>query len=395
MTFALGERPPRRDMMSASTASVPSPWLPEHVAGIARQHDAALPVILGQDVVPMLPDHVVWDMWQIQHEDGCTVIRDRRSFWFFLAAPRRADPDLRHDEARIRFFSHSPGGWRDHGDAFPDGFTPGSREWSGSAVLAADGETLTQYFTAAGRRDAPRTFEQRLFEAIGRFTVADGVPIVRDWSVPNESVAADGIVYARADQAAAVNGLIKGFRDPGYFRDPADGAEYLLFVGSDGAGGHAFDGVVGLATREADGRWALRPPLVTAIGVNAELERPHIVSRNGLYYLFWSTQAARFAPDGPAGPTGLYAMVADQVAGPWRPVNGTGLVAANPAPEPLQAYCWWITGDWDVISFVNLWGLADRDTKIGPTARAAPFGGTAAPWFRLEPNGDMIRVVAG
>jgi levansucrase len=374
------------------TAERSSPWRPEHVAAIAGQPDAALPVIRAEDVVPMLPDHVVWDMWQIAREDGSTVVHDGRSFWFFLSAPRRDDPDLRHDMARIRLFSHGSDGWRDHGDAFPDGFTPGSREWSGSAILGADGETLHHYFTAAGRAGQPRTFEQRLFETTGHFRIVDGQPQLGGWTEPVESVAADGLLYKRADQAEPEHGMILGFRDPGYFRDPADGAEYLLFTGSAGGSDELYDGVVGLARKE-EGRWTLLPPIVTALGVNAELERAHIVHRDGLYYLFWSTQRARFDPDGPAGPNGLYGMVAERVSGPWRPLNGTGLVAANPDAEPYQAYCWWVTGELDVISFIDFWGLEGRDAKADPALRSRQFGGTAAPIFALSVSGDRaVRV---
>ena len=367
-------------------------WSAADVAGIAVQAHWALPVIGGADVTPIVPGMDLWDMWQIADADGRTVIRDGRSWWFFLATPQFADPEMRHDAARIRLTSHGADGWRDHGETFPDGFTPGSREWSGSAVLDADGETLTMYFTASGRREGGPRFEQRLFETVGRFTVVAGEGRTTDWSAPVQSVEADGVHYAVAAQEVPENDGIKGFRDPGYFRDPADGAEYLLFVGSAGWVDDPVDGVVGAARRSGPGRrWALIPPLVEALGVNSELERPHIVMRGGRYYLFWSTQARRFAP-GIAAPTGLYAMVADRMAGPWRPVNGTGLVAGNPPAEPFQAYCWWVTGELDVISFVDQWGLDGANPTTDAALRRAHFGGTAAPWFRLKVDGDMVAI---
>ena len=369
-------------------AATPTPWTAVEARAAADQPAAALPVIAAADVVPIIPDHDLWDMWPIADADGRTVVVEDRSWWFFLATPRFDDPDDRHDAARIRLTSRNADGWRDHGDAFPDGFAPGSREWSGSAVLDADGVTLTMYFTASGRRGGPRTFEQRLFETRGRF--ADGR--VGDWSAPVESVAADGASYVCADQAEAVDGRIKGFRDPGYFRDPADGTEYLLFCGSAGWVDDVHDGIVGVARRAGGAQaWTLAPPLVESIGVNSELERPHIVLHDGRYYLFWSTQAKRFA-DGIGAPTGLYGMVASDMAGPWRPLNGSGLVAANPAAEPYQGYCWWVTGECDVISFVDFWGLAGATPDDAGTRRAH-FGGTAAPWFRLALRDDVANVV--
>jgi len=370
-----------------SPSSSVTRWTFEQARLAAQQPAAALPIFTAADIVPILPDHDFWDMWQIADADGRTVIVEGRSWWFFLATPRFADPDDRHDAARIRLTSHGADGWRDHGYAFPDDLAPGSREWSGSAVLDADGTTLTMYFTASGRRGGPRTFEQRLFETRGRF--AEGR--VGGWSVPVESVAADGATYLRADQTESVDGRIKGFRDPGYFRDPADDTEYLLFAGSAGWVDAIDDGVVGVARRPAgEARWSLAPPLVEAIGVNSELERPHIVLCDGLYYLFWSTQAKRFA-DGIGAPTGLYGMVASTMTGPWRPLNGSGLVAANPAAEPYQAYCWWVTGERDVISFVDFWGLAGQVPADAATRRAH-FGGTAAPWFRLALNGEVAAI---
>ncbi|WP_082467048.1 glycoside hydrolase family 68 protein [Sphingomonas sp. Leaf25] len=372
----------------ALTRTTPTHWSIEAARLAADQPAAALPVFTDKDVRAILPGHDLWDMWQIADADGRTMIVDGRSWWFFLATPRFTDPDDRHDAARIRLTSHGADGWRDHGDAFPDGFAPGSREWSGSAVLADDGTTLTMYFTASGRRGQARTFEQRLFETVGRFEGGR----VGDWSPPVESVAADGVTYLRADQGDAVDGRIKGFRDPGYFRDPATGIDYLLFVGSAGWVDDVHDGIIGVAERASpDAPWHLAPPLVEAIGVNSELERPHIVLRDGLYYLFWSTQGKRFVP-GTGAPTGLYGMVADAMTGPWSPLNDSGLIAANPAAEPYQAYCWWVTGELDVISFVDSWGLAGAEPTDAATRRAH-FGGTAAPFFRLALDGTTARIV--
>ncbi|BCI70296.1 glycoside hydrolase 68 family protein [Sphingomonas paucimobilis] len=376
-----------------TTAPAPAHWSADALAGIAAQADARLPVFTAQDVVPILPDHDLWDMWQIAYADGRTALFGGRSWWFFLATPRFDDPDLRHDEARIRLTSHGADGWRDHGVTFADGFTPGSREWSGSAVLGEDDTTLTMYFTASGRRGGARTFEQRLFETQGRFILDGDAARCEGWTTPVESVAADGHHYIVANQAEPENGGIKGFRDPGYFRDPADGSEYLLFVGSAGWVEEAFDGVIGVA-RRVDGQWVLQPPLIEALDVNSELERPHIILRNGLYYCFWSTQAKRFAP-GLSAPTGLYAMVADRLSGPWRLVNGTGLVAGNPDEEPMQAYCWWVTGEGDVISFVDFWDLKGADVSNDPALRRRHFGGTAAPWFRLAMAGDRVTIAQG
>ena len=188
-------------------------------------------------------------------------------------------------------------------------------------------------------------------------------------------------------------GTIKAFRDPAYFCDTADMSHYLFFAGSLAGSASPFNGVVGFAHAPADHPedWTLQPPLIVADGLNNELERPHMIRHAGLYYLFWSTQRRRFAA-GVAAPTGLYGMVADGMAGPWRPLNDSGLVAANPPEAPMQAYCWWVTGEGEVTSFVDYRGVAGPDQPTDAGERRAVFGGTPAPWFALDFDGDRVTI---
>lgn len=356
-----------------------SSWTAAMVAGIAAAPLPALPVIGAAEVVRTLPGVDLWDQWPVQHPDGSVAAIAGGELWFALSAPAEGDPTERHARARLRLLRRAAA-WHDLGDALPDGLSPGSREWSGSAVL--EGDTLTLYFTAAGRRgEAATTFEQRLFATTAR--LGDG-PRLDGWSEPVELVASDGVDYVVAAQATGSVGTIKAFRDPAFFRDPADGGEHLLFTASLAQSTSAFNGAVGVARQTASG-WTLGPPLVTADGVNNELERPHIVVNDGLYYLFWSTQRSVFAP-GIDGPTGLYAMVADRFAGPWRPVNGTGLVLANPAAEPMQAYSWLVLADLRIASFVDYWGLGGR--PLDTVDARAHFGGVPAPIHHLTLSGD-------
>jgi levansucrase len=273
----------------------------------------------------------------------------------------------------------------------PDGFSPGSREWAGSAVLGPGAGEVTLFFTAAGRRgEVPPTVEQRLFQTTGRLDVTGAPPVIRDWSAPFESVASDDEVYVRADQAEGPPGKLKAFRDPAYFRDPADGRSYLLFAASLKGSPYAENGAVGVArARDALLRdWELLPPLLVADGVNNELERPHVVLRDGRYHLFWSTQTHTFAASVRAGPNGLYGMVAPAFGGPYVPLNGSGLVLANPSAEPTQAYSWWVTGEGEVASFVDYWGMAGRRLADHPELVRGQFGGVPAPRSRL-PEGSQ------
>lgn len=366
-------------------------WDAAALRPIAAQQHLALPLLGAQDALPCFPGFYVWDMWQIARRDGSTAVLGGRAWWFFLAVPRGGDPEARHDAARIRLTSRGQDGWRDHGWVFPPHFTPGSREWSGCAVLDEDGATLTLYFTAAGRRGCPRTYEQRMFACSTTFAVADARPVLGAWSDPVALFDPDPRWYARAEEAEAPAHGIKGFRDPGCFRDPADGRDHLLFTGNAADEAVWPNGVIGAAVLESGG-WSARPPILSARGVCSEMERPHVIVHAGRYYLFWSTQASRFAP-GIAAPTGLYGMVADRFDGPWRPLNGTGLVAANPPRAPRQTYCWWVTGECEVLSFVDYWRLRSFDLPSDPAARRHAFGGTVAPIFRLAIDGDRVSAV--
>ena len=192
-------------------------------------------------------------------------------------------------------------------------------------------------------------------------------------------------------------GFIKGFRDPAFFRDPADGAAYLLFTGSLKRSTSAWNGVIGIARADdaSLSRWSILPPLLCADGLNNEQERPHVVHHGGLYYLFWSTQRHVFAPDGPSGPNGLYGMVSPSLSGPYTPLNGSGLVAANPEEAPFQTYSWWVNGELEVFGFIDLVGVEGGVKQDDPAWRRAHFGGIPAPRFTLELDGDKARVAKG
>lgn len=349
-----------------------SAWTAAHVAGIANAPLPALPII-DPARAARIAGLDLWDFWPVTDEAGRVAPVAGGELWFALSAPAEGEPVLRHERARLRLLHRVGGSWRDGGTVLPGALSPGSRDWSGSAVLDARREVVTLYFTAAGRRgEARRTYEQRLFESRGRM---DAEGRLTGWSKPIESIASDGVDYLVADQTEGAIGKIKAFRDPAWYRDPTTGATWLLFAASLTRTASAFNGAVGLAQLTEHG-WRLRSPIIHADGVNNELERPHAIVRDGLYYMFWSTQASTFAP-GIVAPTGLYGMVADRFAGPYAPLNGTGLVAANPPAAPLQAYSWLVLPDLRVTSFVD---------QIAPGR--VGFGGYPAPEFRLAVHGE-------
>lgn len=351
-------------------------WSPSAVAAIAdRPYACAAPIAVGS-VAPVLPGYDLWDYWPVQEMDGRTAVIAGGTLQILLSAPVMPDPEQRHARARLRLMHQTGEGWRDLGNLLPDGFSPGSREWSGSAIVSPEHDRVTLFYTAAGHRgEATVSFDQRLFETSAPLHLSGDLPRFGVWSPPVESVQADGVIYAREMSGGGGIGTIKAFRDPAWFLNPSDGAEYLVFAASLAQSTSEWNGAVGVAKRE-EGKWTLRAPLITADGLNNELERPHIVRHAGLFYCFWSTQRKVFAGGGPSGPTGLYGMVAHSLDGPWEPLNGTGLVFANPSDAPLQAYSWLVLDDLSVISFVDRPGLMQEPTD--PFLARRHFGGTPA-----------------
>jgi levansucrase len=373
-------------------------WSDVHVAQIAGQALPEAALIGAGDLVPAPLDMTLWDIWPVQTDDGALVEVTGGTLWVILSALRCDDPNARHDLARMRLFHRVGDNWHDCGNLLPDGFSPGSREWSGTTRLDPATGEVTLWFTATGRREGGPQFEQRLFLATGWLDLDGAMPRIAGWSNLTQAVVDDGSLYADTAKAENKPGRIKGFRDPCWFRDPQSGVGYLLFTGSQPASASyaAEDGVIGIARANDEKgvtRFTALPPIIDATGVSNELELPHVIYRDGLYYLFWCTQNSVFAEDGPKGPTGLYGMLAKSLFGPYEPLNGSGLVLANPASEPRQAYGWRVLPSLDVIGFVDYWGLQGRDVDGDPALMAAQFGGTIAPMSKIELSGNTARIL--
>jgi len=370
-------------------------WRPTLGSSVDGHAQNTIPLVTRADVSPIVAGLDFWDLWPIQTADGRTAQFDGGEIWMILSAPYAPDPNARHDVARIRLLFLNEQGWRDLGNFMPDGMCPGKREWAGSAVFDPETSRVTLFYTVAGRRnDKGVTFEQRLFEVSARFTWVADQAVFDDWVAPRESIKSDGAFYEVVDGHNCEPGFIKGFRDPAHFCDPADGSEYLVFTASIANSPERHNGAIGLAKRAGQG-WQVLPPLLDADGYNNELERPHVIAHNGLYYLFWSTQRHMFADAATAGATGLYGAVAEAVLGPYRPLNATGLVAANPASESRQTYSWWVDAELCVHGFVDIWGLEGRDPTGSTDLLRAQFGGVPAPVFKLNLSGDVASISAG
>lgn len=361
---------------------IPLIWGANDLGTLAGATIAYAPLIKLNDSAAASAEIDIWDAWPLATLSGQPVAWNGGEIWFALVAEKFNDPEDRHSAARIHHFHRRGGIFHHLGRTFDEGLSPGSREWSGSAVLSGDEVTL--YFTAAGQRGEVQTsFLQRLFMSKARLQPSIATPFGA-WSMPRELLQPGCGPYQVTNGTEGRTGEIKAFRDPFPWK-ASDGTEFLLFTASSAVNPGAFNGLVGLAAKDATGQYQPLPPLIDASGVNNELERAHIVEWGAQLYLFWSTQAKVFAP-GIGAPTGLYGATAASMDGPWRLLNGHGLVFANPEQQPRQAYSWWVMPDLNVTSFIDYPVPGDQSLETG-AQRRQNFGGTFAPMLKLRLDG--------
>lgn len=400
----------------------PAIWTRQQADQIAITPDTAAPVIDFDALEETAPDLWVWDTWPLREQDGSiAVLPGGWRVIFSLTATRSVLPGKRHDIATIRYFYSRDGqDWIPGGRVFPEGEPLGSRQWAGSAFVD-DGDVYF-FYTATGREgEAMLSYEQRMAFSQGQvFSNINGV-IFGSWNEHVIILEPDGEFYQTQEQSG--EGIIYSFRDPWYYKDPETGCEYLLFEGNtailstvrecepenigDGdfrsgnnvpGGAVQFNGNVGIALLNSDDytEWLLLPAILEAECVNQQLERPHIVYQNGRYYLFTVSHQFTFAP-GLDGPDGLYGFVANDLFGNYVPLNGGGLVIANPPSQPFQAYSWLVLPDFSVESFVNYFNLEGLPLdEIGNQTDEFiynHFGGVLAPTLQLQVNGTQTDIV--
>ena len=137
------------------------------------------------------------------------------------------------------------------------------------------------------------------------------------------------------------------------------------------------------ATSSSLRSWKLLTPVLSAECTNQQTERPHLVVKDGRYYLWTISHTFTFAP-GLTGPDGVYGFVGNGLRSRYQPLNGSALVLGNPASAPLQTYSDYVMPNWLVESFVD---------TVPTAAGGVRYGGTLAPTIKLDVRGDRTRVV--
>ncbi|MFA6941373.1 MAG: glycoside hydrolase family 68 protein [Clostridiaceae bacterium] len=350
----------------------------------------------------------IWDTWPLLDEDGSVSIINGWKIIFALSSPRSVLPGKRHDIARIVYFYSRDGfNWIEGGKLFSEGDSPGSREWAGSA-LNSNGHVYI-FYTAAGRKDETNlTYEQRIVMTCSEINTNLKGVCFTNWSPHKVILEPDGVLYQSREQSMKPGNIPYTFRDPWFFRDKKDGNSYLLFEANtpgtaeerkcEPPEARPFSGAVGLASSENDEftEWKFLPHILDADCVNQELERPHFVFKDDMYYLFINTHVSKFAP-GVTGPDGLYGFVSNSLTGNYVPLNGGGLVTANPISDAFQAYSWVVLQNGTIISFVNFFNLGRlTEADIGNKPESfelSHFGGTLAPTLQINIDKDHTELI--
>jgi len=433
-TLAQRDGEPLNDCrLSEDEADPTATWTVDAASQIELTDSNTVPVVT--DLNEAAPGLHVWDTWPLRNRDGSVACLDGWLIQFALTAPDEVLPGKRHDIAEIRYFYSREGyDWRLGGPVFVPESAKGNRQWAASSVWDSETEEIFIFYTATGQSGNPNdpradgidiSYEQRLALAQGATieTNRDNVDIAGIWD--HEIIlTADGEYYQTQDQAGS--GIIYAFRDPWYFEDPASGCQYLVFEGNTPVSdeetacepqeldsgdytsgvattGAQFNGSIGLAVSTSDddmSEWELQPPLLDAVCVNQQLERGNVVVMDGSYYLFCDSHKFTF-PEGLDGPDGMYGLVADSLRGDYQPLNGSGLVLANPEDQPFQTYSWmpvpYEGNQIAVLSYYNYHDLGETSlTGVGNLSRKgqqAKFGGTFAPTVVVELDGSSTEIV--
>ena len=357
---------------------------------------------------PVMSDTVfIWDTMPLRELDGTVVSVDGWSVIFTLTADRRPhDPQFinadgrydikrdwedRHGHARICYwYSRTGKDWIFGGRVMAEGVSPTTREWAGTPILLNNNGDIDLYYTCV-------TPGATIAKVRGQVVTSDTGVTLQGFDQVKSLFEADGTYYQTEAQNATWN-----FRDPSPFIDPVDGKLYMVFEGNvagergthevgpneiglvppghEDVGGARYQvGCIGIAVaKDLNGdEWEILPPLVTAVGVNDQTERPHYVFQDNKYYLFTISHKFTYA-DGVTGPDGVYGFVSDQLFGPYTLMNASGLVLGNPPSQPFQTYSHCVMPNGLVTSFIDSVPTTGDDYRIG---------GTEAPTVRIVLKG--------
>jgi levansucrase len=320
----------------------------------------------------------VWDTWPLQNADGTVANYKGYQIVFGLAG----DPKRGSDTFIYMFYKKegdtSLNSWNNAGRVFQDSdkLVPNdsilnnqAEEWSGSATMTSDGQ-VRLFYTNRHAWDPAQGFYGKQTLTTAQINVSqpnddtlkvDGVEDFKSIYDGN-----DGKIYQSVD----TTGFSKGdyndnhtLRDPHYVEE--NGRKYLVFEANTGTetgyqgeqsffnkafygGSNVFfqaeknkllqgpvkrdaevaNGALGIIELNDDYSFKTEmKPLLASNTVTDEIERANVFQLNGKWYLFTSSRGSKMFIDG-IDKEDIYMLgyVSDSLNGPYKPLNGTGLV---------------------------------------------------------------------
>lgn len=391
----------------------PTPWTRADALKVHSDDPTTTQPIVDVAFPVMSEEVFIWDTMPLRDFDGDIVSVNGWCVIFTLTADRNTNnPDFqdengnydikrdwedRHGRARICYwYSRTGKDWIFGGRVMAEGVSPTTREWAGTPILLNDKGDIDLYYTCV-------TPGATIAKVRGKIVTSDEGVSLEGFQHVKSLFSADGKIYQTEEQNAYWN-----FRDPSPFIDRNDGKLYMLFEGNvagvrgtheitqddmgsvppgyENVGGAKYQvGCIGLAVAKdlSGDEWEILPPLITAVGVNDQTERPHFVFQDGKYYLFTISHKYTFA-DNLTGPDGVYGFVSDKLTGPYTPMNSSGLVLGNPSSQPYQTYSHYVMPNGLVTSFIDSVPWEGKNYRIG---------GTEAPTVKISLEGDRSFVV--
>lgn len=391
----------------------PTPWTRADALKVNEDDPTTTQPLVDVEFPVMSEEVFIWDTMPLRDLHGDIVSVNGWCVIFTLTADRnpnspefqdengnydiKRDWEDRHGHARICYwYSRTGKDWIFGGRVMAEGVSPTTREWAGTPILLNDKGDIDLYYTCV-------TPGAAIAKVRGKIVTSDEGVSLEDFLHVKSLFSADGEIYQTEEQNAYWN-----FRDPSPFIDRKDGKLYMLFEGNvagvrgsheitqnemghvppgyEDVGGARYQvGCIGLAVAKdlSGDEWEILPPLVTAVGVNDQTERPHFVFQDGKYYLFTISHKYTYA-DNLTGPDGVYGFVSDHLTGPYTPMNSSGLVLGNPSSQPFQTYSHYVMPNGLVTSFIDSVPWGEKDYRIG---------GTEAPTVKILLKGDRSFVV--
>ncbi|MCS0824850.1 glycoside hydrolase family 68 protein [Cytobacillus firmus] len=318
----------------------------------------------------------VWDTWPLQNADGTVANYNGYEIVFGLAG----DPKRGWDTFVYLFYKkagdNSIDAWKSAGRVFKDSdkyntndpiLHNQAEEWSGSATLTSDGKVRLFYTNRSIWDESKGYFgKQTLTTAQINVSQPEANTLKVDGVEDFKSIFdGDGKYYQTMEQAFGNRNFDDNhtLRDPHYVED--NGKKYLVFEANTGTetgyqgeeqfnnrafygGSQKFfkaerakllqspskyysslaNGALGIIELNDD--YTLKKvmkPLIASNIVTDEIERANIFEKDGKWYLFTDTRGAKMFVDG-IDKEDIYMLgyVANSITGPYKPLNGTGLV---------------------------------------------------------------------